>query len=87
MAWPTFGLHVEFDPELFLVLLSRRCCSLMVGKRRPVNFSKWARDFRPRAGAGGGHRGRHCFLIYWVVPGIPLIPAFALARCFLRPML
>lgn len=20
LAWPTFGLHVEFDPELFLVL-------------------------------------------------------------------
>ncbi len=21
LAWPTFGLHVEFDPELFLVLV------------------------------------------------------------------
>lgn len=24
LAWPTFGLHVEFDPELFLVLLDRK---------------------------------------------------------------
>ena len=45
LAWPTFGLHVEFDPELFLVLLSRRCCSLMAGKRRPVNFSNMGERF------------------------------------------
>ncbi len=59
----------------------------MAGKRRPVNSRTWSRDFRPRAGAGGGHRGGIGFLIYWVVPGIPLIPAFAWRRYFLRPML
>ena len=38
LAWPTFGLHVEFDPELFLVLLSRRCYSPTAGKRQPANL-------------------------------------------------
>ncbi len=59
----------------------------MVGKRRPVNFSNMGESFRPRAGAGGGHRGRHWLPYYWVVPGIPLIPAFALAAVLSRPML
>ncbi len=38
LAWPTFGLHVEFDPELFRCCLFRRCCLRMAGRRRPVNF-------------------------------------------------
>lgn len=38
LAWPTFGLHVEFDPELFLVLFIRRCYSPTAGKRQPANL-------------------------------------------------
>lgn len=80
LAWPTFGLHVDFDPELFLVLFIP-----------PLLFSDGfntpTRDFL--------HHGREIiglalvlvlitvvgigYLIYWTVPGIPLIPAFALA--------
>lgn len=51
----------------------------MVGKRRPVNFSNMGEIFGLALAlvvvtvVGIG------FLIYWVVPGIPLIPAFALA--------
>jgi CPA1 family monovalent cation:H+ antiporter len=78
LAWPTFGLHVEFDPELFLVCLSRRCFLPMAGKRRPANFIEHGREIFGLALAlvvvtvvGIG------FLIYWIVPGIPLIPACA----------
>lgn len=51
----------------------------MAGKRRPVNFSNMVEIFGLALAlvvvtvVGIG------FLIYWVVPGIPLIPAFALA--------
>lgn len=38
LAWPHFGLHVDFNPELFLVLFIRRCYLLMAGKRRRTNF-------------------------------------------------
>ncbi len=45
-AWPEFGLHVEFDPELFFSLVYPACCcSLMAGKRRPVNFSNMVERF------------------------------------------
>lgn len=51
----------------------------MAGKRRPVNFEHGREIFGLALAlvvvtvVGIG------FLIYWVVPGIPLIPAFALA--------
>ncbi len=35
LAWPTFGLHVEFDPELFPVRLFRRCCLRMAEDADP----------------------------------------------------
>ena len=38
LAWPTFGLHVEFDPELFLFCSSRRCYLPMAGRRRPASL-------------------------------------------------
>ena len=39
LAWPTFGLHVEFDPELFLgPVYPRRCFLPTAGRRRPVNL-------------------------------------------------
>jgi len=80
MAWPQFGLHVDFNPELFLVLFIP-----------PLLFADgWktpAREFLRHGGeivalalvlvlitvVGVG------FLIYWMVPGIPLVAALALA--------
>jgi CPA1 family monovalent cation:H+ antiporter len=31
LAWPTLGLHVALDPELFLFLFLPPCCSPMAG--------------------------------------------------------
>ncbi len=80
MAWPQFGLHVDFNPELFLVLFIP-----------PLLFADgWktpAREFLRHGGeivalalvlvlitvVGVG------YLIYWMVPGIPLVAALALA--------
>lgn len=59
LAWPTFGLHVEFDPELFLVLFIPPLLFADGWKTPTREFLEHGRDFRPRAGAGGGHRGRH----------------------------
>lgn len=79
LAWPTFGLHVEFDPELFLVLFIP-----------PLLFADgWKTPTREFIEHGRGSSAALAlvvvtvvgigFLIYWIVPGIPLIPAFALA--------
>ena len=80
LAWPTFGLHVEFDPELFLVLFIPPLLFADGWKTPTREFLEHGREIFGLALAlvvvtvvGIG------FLIYWVVPGIPLIPAFALA--------
>ena len=80
LAWPTFGLHVEFDPELFLVLFIPPLLFADGWKTPTREFLEHGRETFGLALAlvvvtvvGIG------FLIYWVVPGIPLIPAFALA--------
>lgn len=39
LAWPQFGLHIDFNPELFLMLFIPRCCSPTVGKRRRKSSS------------------------------------------------
>ncbi|ORM75236.1 Na+/H+ antiporter [Pantoea wallisii] len=80
LAWPTFGLHVDFDPELFLVLFIPPLL-FADGWKTPINeFLSHGREILGLAlvlvlitvvGIG--------YLIYWLVPGIPLIPAFALA--------
>ncbi len=80
LAWPHFGLHVEFDPELFLVLFIPPLL-FADGWKTPTNeFLHHGREIIGLAlvlvlvtvvGIG--------FLIYYLVPGIPLIPAFALA--------
>src|SRR5476651_310230 len=80
LAWPQFGLHVDFNPELFMVLFIP-----------PLLFADgWktpAREFLRHGGeivalalvlvlitvVGVG------YLIYWMVPGIPLVAALALA--------
>ena len=80
LAWPTFGLHVDFDPELFLVLFIPPLL-FADGWKTPISeFLHHGREIIGLALAlvlitviGIG------YLIYWLVPGIPLIPAFALA--------
>jgi len=80
LAWPNFGLHVDFDPKLFLVLFIPPLL-FADGWKTPVSeFLHYGREILGLAlvlvlitvvGIG--------YLIYWTVPGIPLIPAFALA--------
>ncbi len=80
LAWPTFGLHVDFDPELFLVLFIPPLLFADGWKMPTSEFLQRGREIIGLAlvlvlitvvGIG--------YLIYWLVPGIPLIPAFALA--------
>lgn len=80
LALPTFGLHVEFDPELFLVLFIPPLLFADGWKTPTREFLEHGREIFGLALAlvlvtvvGIG------FLIYWMVPGIPLVPAFALA--------
>ncbi|NDJ59294.1 Na+/H+ antiporter [Enterobacteriaceae bacterium 4M9] len=80
LAWPTFGLHVDFDPELFLVLFIPPLLFADGWKTPTREFIQHGREIIGLALAlvlvtvvGIG------FLIYWMVPGIPLIPALALA--------
>ena len=80
LAWPHFGLHVDFNPELFLVLFIPPLL-FADGWKTPTNeFLHHGREIIGLAlvlvlvtvvGIG--------FLIYALVPGIPLLPAFALA--------
>ena len=80
LAWPTFGLHVDFDPELFLVLFIPPLLFADGWKTPTSEFLNHGREIIGLAlvlvlitvvGIG--------YLIYWLVPGIPLLPAFALA--------
>ncbi len=45
LAWPTFGLHVEFDPELFLVLFIPPLLFADGWKTPTVNFSNMVERF------------------------------------------
>ncbi|MNC19876.1 Sodium, potassium, lithium and rubidium/H(+) antiporter [compost metagenome] len=80
LAWPHFGLHVDFNPELFLVLFIPPLLFADGWKTPTHEFLNHGREIIGLAlvlvlvtvvGIG--------FLIYFLVPGIPLIPAFALA--------
>ncbi|ARU95441.1 Na+/H+ antiporter [Tatumella citrea] len=80
LAWPSIGLHVDFDPELFLVLFIPPLLFADGWKTPTSEFLHHGREIIGLAlvlvlitvvGIG--------YLIYWAVPGIPLIPAFALA--------
>lgn len=61
LAWPTFGLHVEFDPELFLVLFIPPLLFADGWKTPTREFLEHGRDLRSGAGAGGRYRGRDWF--------------------------
>ncbi len=80
LAWPSIGLHVDFDPDLFLVLFIPPLLFADGWKTPTSEFLHHGREIIGLAlvlvlitvvGIG--------YLIYWTVPGIPLIPAFALA--------
>ncbi|MDR9963784.1 hypothetical protein KIF59_09085 [Enterobacter cloacae subsp. cloacae] len=65
LAWPTFGLHVEFDLELFLVLF---ILPLRRWLKTPTReFLNMGAIFRSGTGAGRRDRGRDWFpdLIGW----------------------
>ncbi|GKX57228.1 Na+/H+ antiporter [Leminorella grimontii] len=80
LAWPTFGLHVNFDPELFLVLFIPPLL-FADGWRTPLReFLHHGREVLGLAlvlvvltvvGVG--------YLIHLIIPSIPLVAAFALA--------
>ncbi|VFS45503.1 Sodium, potassium, lithium and rubidium/H(+) antiporter [Budvicia aquatica] len=80
LAWPTFGLHVNFDPELFLVLFIPPLL-FADGWRTPIReFLHHGREILGLAlvlvlltvvGVG--------YLIHLLIPSIPLVAAFALA--------
>lgn len=80
LAWPKFGLHVDFDPELFLVLFIPPLLFADGWKTQISEFLNNIREIMCLAlvlvlinviGIG--------YLIYWMIPGIQLVPAFALA--------
>ncbi|WP_250547951.1 Na+/H+ antiporter, partial [Serratia marcescens] len=80
LAWPHFGLHVDFDPELFLVLFIPPLLFADGWKTPTREFLHHGREILGLAlvlvlitvvGVG--------YLIYAMVPGIPLVAAFALA--------
>lgn len=80
LAWPHFGLHVDFDPELFLVLFIPPLLFADGWKTPTREFLHNGREILGLAlvlvlitvvGVG--------YLIYAMVPGIPLVAAFALA--------
>lgn len=86
LAWPTFGLHVEFDPELFLVLFIPPLLFADGWKTPTREFLEHGREIFGLALAlvvvtvvGIG------FLIYWAVPGIPLIPPLRWLPCCRLP--
>ncbi|MGP1938985.1 MAG: Na+/H+ antiporter [Arsenophonus sp. ET-DL9-MAG3] len=80
LAWPHFGLHVNFDPELFLVLLIPPLL-FVDGWKTPTRefFQNWREIFILVLGlvlvtvVGIG------YVIYWLLPSIPLVAAFSLA--------
>ncbi|MEI7237616.1 Na+/H+ antiporter [Pectobacterium brasiliense] len=80
LAWPHFGLHVDFNPELFMVLFIPPLLFADGWKTPTREFLRHGREIIGLAlvlvlitvvGIG--------YFIYWMVPGMPLIAAFALA--------
>ena len=80
LAWPQFGLHVDFNPELFMVLFIPPLLFADGWKTPTREFIKHSREVIGLAlvlvlitVAGIG------YLIHWMIPGMPLVAAFALA--------
>ncbi|AXW86997.1 Na+/H+ antiporter [Lonsdalea britannica] len=80
LAWPKFGLHVDFNPELFMVLFIPPLLFADGWKTPTREFLRHMREILGLALAlviitvvGMG------YLIHWMVPDMPLVAAFALA--------
>lgn len=80
LAWPKFGLHVDFNPELFMVLFIPPLLFADGWKTPTREFLRHMREILGLAlvlviitvvGMG--------YLIHWMVPDMPLAAAFALA--------
>lgn len=80
LSWPQGGLHIEFDPELFLLLFIPPLLfadGWRIPKReffalhRPILRLAFGLVFFTVIGLG--------YLIHWLIPEIPLTVAFALA--------
>jgi CPA1 family monovalent cation:H+ antiporter len=80
IAWPQDGLHIDFDPELFLLLFIPPLLfadGWRIPKReffalaRPILLLALGLVLFTVVGLG--------YLIHWLIPGIPLTVAFALA--------
>jgi NhaP-type Na+/H+ or K+/H+ antiporter len=87
LAFPTFGLHVEFDPELFLVLFIPPLLFADGWKTPTREFLEHGREIFGLALAlvvvtvvGIG------FLIYWLVPGILWCRRLRWRQCCRPPM-
>ncbi|WJV54614.1 Na+/H+ antiporter [Pectobacteriaceae bacterium CE90] len=80
LAWSQFGLHVDFNPELFMVLFIPPLLFADGWKTPTREFLRHMREILGLAlvlvlitvvGMG--------YLIHWMIPGMPLVAAFALA--------
>ena len=80
LAQPIFGLHVEFNPELFLLLFIPPLLFAESSKIQPKELIKHSREIISLAlvlvlitifGVG--------YVIHLLLPNVPLIAAFALA--------
>ncbi|WP_192457599.1 Na+/H+ antiporter [Musicola keenii] len=80
LAWPQFGLHVDFNPELFMVLFIPPLLFADGWKTSTREFLYHTREILGLAlvlviitvvGMG--------YLIHWMIPQMPLVAAFALA--------
>ncbi|CAM4077741.1 Na+/H+ antiporter [Kerstersia similis] len=80
LSWPQAGLHIGFDPELFLLLFIppllfadgwRIPKRELFGLYRPVLLLAFGLVFLTVLGLG--------YLIHWMLPSMPLSVAFALA--------
>ncbi|HFZ1427937.1 Na+/H+ antiporter [Serratia marcescens] len=80
LAWPQFGLHIDFNPELFLMLFIPPLLFADGWKTPAQEFLHYGREILCLAlvlviitvvGVG--------YLIYFLLPSIPLAAAFALA--------
>ncbi|QDX31278.1 Na+/H+ antiporter [Dickeya poaceiphila] len=80
LAWPQFGLHVDFNPELFMVLFIPPLLFADGWKTSTREFLHHMREILGLAlvlvvitvvGIG--------YLLHWMIPDMPLVAAFALA--------
>ncbi|UJR63051.1 Na+/H+ antiporter [Dickeya zeae] len=80
LAWPQFGLHVDFNPELFMVLFIPPLLFADGWKTSTREFLHHMREILGMAlvlvvitvvGIG--------YLLHWMIPEMPLVAAFALA--------